>query len=336
MVYSRHRPWICACLVLLAVVRMGGPGTVLGGEPLPSWNEGAVRTAILDFVARVTRERGPDFVPIAERIAVFDNDGTLWSEQPMYFQSAFAIDRVKALAIAHPEWKDQQPYKAALEGDTKTVFSRSEAALAALVMASHSGITTDELEVSVKEWLATARHPRFQRPYTDLVFQPMLEVLDLFRENGFKTYIVSGGGIEFMRHWVPRTYGIPPEQIVGSSLKLKYELRDGKPILRQLPELDFLDDRAGKPVAIQKFIGRRPIAAFGNSDGDFEMLEWTTTGIGQRFGLVVHHTDAERDWAYDRNSSVGRLDKVLDEAPRRGWTMVDMQRDWKVIYPFQK
>jgi hypothetical protein len=331
-----RRLWLFAYLVLLAAVCMRGPGPVIGAEPLPSWNEGAARTAILDFVARVTREGGPDFVPVAERIAVFDNDGTLWSEQPMYFQVAFAIDRVKDLALAHPEWKDKQPYKAALEGDTKTVFSRSEAALAALVMASHSGITTDELDVSVKGWLATARHPRFQRPYTDLVFQPMLEVLDLFREKGFKTYIVSGGGIEFMRYWVPRVYGIPPEQIIGSSLKLKYELRDGKPVLRQLPELDILDDRDGKPVAIQKVIGRRPIAAFGNSDGDFEMLEWTTTGGGRRFGLVVHHTDAEREWAYDRNSSFGRLDKVLDEGPRRGWTMVDMQRDWKVIYPFQK
>jgi len=336
MVVLRFRIRLFAWLSLLAGAGGFMAGAAIAADPLPSWNAGAARSAILEFVDRVTQEGDHDFVPREERIAVFDNDGTLWSEQPLYFQATFAIDRVKALAREHPEWKEKQPYKAVLEGDTQVAFSRSEAALAMLVMATHSGVTTEELEASVKEWLATAKHPRFQRPYTDLVFQPMLEVLNLFREHGFKTYIVSGGGIEFMRQWAPRSYGIPPEQIVGSSLKLKYELRDGKPVLRQLPEVEFLDDGAGKPIAIQKFIGRRPIAAFGNSDGDFEMLEWTTTGAGRRFGLVVHHTDAEREWAYDRNSSVGRLDKVLDDGPKRGWTMVDMQRDWKVIYPFQK
>jgi phosphoglycolate phosphatase-like HAD superfamily hydrolase len=305
-------------------------------DPLPSWNDGTSKKSILDFVTRVTKEGGPDFVPVAERIATFDNDGTLWSEQPVYFQFAFAMDRIKALAPQHPEWKEKQPFKAVLDNDLTTLARAGERGFMELVAATHTGMTSQEFEGIVKDWLATARHPRFNRPYTDLVYQPMLEVLAHLRANGFKTYIVSGGGIEFMRPWVPRAYGIPPEQVVGSSVKVRYELRDGKPVFVRLPEIDFIDDKAGKPVGIHKFIGRRPVAAFGNSDGDYEMLQWTTAGSGPRFGLIVHHTDAEREWAYDRESAVGRLDKALDQAPKSGWVVVDMKKDWKVIYPFQK
>jgi phosphoglycolate phosphatase-like HAD superfamily hydrolase len=307
-----------------------------GADPLPSWNDGPAKKAILDFVARVTKEGGPDFVPVAERIATFDNDGTLWSEQPIYFQVEFAMARVKALADKHPEWKDKQPFKAALEGDVKALASEGERRWVELITATHAGMTTEEFEEIVKDWLATARHPRFKRPYTDLVYQPMLELLAYLRANGFKTYVVSGGGIEFMRPWTEKVYGIPPEQVVGTSIKTKFELRDGKPVLLRLPEIDFIDDKAGKPVGIGKFIGRRPIMAFGNSDGDLEMLQWTTMTKGPRFGLIVHHTDAEREWAYDRDSFVGRLDKALDDAPKQGWVVVDMKKEWKVIYPFEK
>lgn len=305
-------------------------------DPLPSWNDGPSKKAILDFVAKVTKEDGPDFVPVAERIATFDNDGTLWSEQPMYFQLLFALDRVKALADKHPEWKEKQPFKAAIEGDHKALAASGEKGLVELIMASHAAMTTEEFEEIVKDWLKTAKHPRFKRPYTELVYQPMLELLAYLRANGFKTYIVSGGGIEFMRPWVEKVYGIPPEQVIGSSIKVKYELRDGKPVLVRLPQIDFIDDKAGKPVGIHKFIGRRPIMAFGNSDGDLEMLQWTTAGKGPRFGLIVHHTDAEREFAYDRASHIGRLDKASEEAPKHGWVLVDMKKDWKLIYPFQK
>jgi hypothetical protein len=291
-------------------------------DPLPSWNEGPAKKSILDFVGKVTSKASKSFVPVEERIAVFDNDGTLWTEHPMYFQLAFALDRVKTLAPKHPEWKDKEPFKAVLEGDMKALMAAGERGLVELIMASHAGMTTDEFDDIVKDWLATAKHPRFKKPYTELVFQPMLEVLAYLRSNGFKTYIVSGGGIEFMRPWTEKVYGIPPEQVVGSSIKLKYELRDGKPVLMRLPEVDFIDDKTGKPV--------------GNSDGDLEMLEWTTAGAGSRFGLIVHHTDAEREYAYDRKSPFGRLDKALDEAPKRGWTVTSMKTDWKVIYPFEK
>jgi phosphoglycolate phosphatase-like HAD superfamily hydrolase len=297
-------------------------------EPLASWNDGQAKRAIVDFVQRVITTGGADFVPVPERIAVFDNDGTLWIERPMYVQLAFVLDRVKALAPAHPEWKDKQPFKAALEGDLKTVADGGEHALLELVMATHAGMTTD--------WLATAKHPRFNRPYTELVYQPMLELLTYLRANGFKTYIVSGGGIEFMRPWTERIYGIPPEQVVGSSIKTRFELSEGKPVLVRLPEINFIDDKAGKPVGIHQHIGRRPIAAFGNSDGDLQMLQWTAAGNGLRFALIVHHTDSEREWAYDRQSHVGRLDKAFDEAKANGWTLVDMMKDWKVIYPFQQ
>jgi len=302
-------------------------------EPLPSWNEKQAKRAIVDFVQRITSDGGPDFVPLQKRIAVFDNDGTLWIEKPMYVQLAFALDRVKALALTHPEWKDKQPFKAALEGDLKTVAAGGEHALLELIMATHAGMTTDAFARVVKDWLATAKHPRFNRPYTELVYQPMLELLTYLRANGFKTYIVSGGGIEFMRPWTEKVYGIPPEQVIGSSIKTRFELSDGKPVLVRLPEINFIDDKAGKPVGIHMHIGRRPIAAFGNSDGDLQMNQWTTAGSGARFGLIVHHTDADREYAYDRQSSVGRLDKALETAKRQGWAVVDMKQDWKRIFP---
>ena len=302
-------------------------------DALPSWNKSPSKQAIIQFVNNVTTENSPHHVPPAERIAVFDNDGTLWSEQPMYFQLAFALDRVKALAPKHPEWKHTQPFKAALEGDLKTLFAGGEHALLELVMATHAGNTTEEFSQIVKHWLATAKHPKSNRPYTEMVYQPMLELLAYLRTNGFKTYIVSGGGIEFMRPWTEQVYGIPPEQVIGSSIKTEFEMRDGTPLLVRLPEINFIDDKAGKPVGINQHIGRRPIAAFGNSDGDLQMLQWSCAGSGERLCLFVHHTDAEREWAYDRDSSIGRLDKGLDEAKRLGWTVVDMEHDWNSIYP---
>ncbi|MHC4517430.1 MAG: HAD family hydrolase [Planctomycetota bacterium] len=305
-------------------------------DPLPSWNEGPAKQAIVDFVKHVTAPGSPGFVSTPERIATFDNDGTLWAEQPMYFQLAFVLDRVKALAPAHPEWKEKQPFKAVLEGDLKAVFAGGEHALLELVMETHAGTTTEEFEQIVKDWIAKARHPKSGRLYTEMVYQPMLELLAYLRSNGFKTYIVSGGGIEFMRPWSEEVYGILPEQVIGSSIKTKFELRDGKPVLVRLPEINFIDDKAGKPVGINQHIGRRPIAAFGNSDGDLQMLQWTAAGSGSRFCLYVHHTDAEREFAYDRESSIGRLDKGLDEARAKGWTVVDMKGDWKRIFSFEK
>jgi phosphoserine phosphatase len=311
-------------------------GVANAQDALPSWNDGSTKQAILNFVTTVTREGSPDFVPPAERIAVFDNDGTLWTEQPMPVQMVFALDRVKLLAPQHPEWKDKQPFKAVLEGDMKTLAEAGERGLVELVMATHAGMTTDEFSKIVTDWLATARDPRFKRPYTELVYQPMLELLAYLRANGFKTFIVSGGGIEFMRPWAERVYGISPEQVVGSSIKTKFEMRDGRPTLFRLPELNFNDDKAGKPVGINQHVGRRPIAAFGNSDGDLEMLQWTTMTGGVRFGLIVHHTNAEREYAYDRNVTLGRLDTALDAAALNKWTVVDMKRDWKVIFPPEK
>jgi hypothetical protein len=286
------------------------------GDPLPSWNDGATKAAIVDFVGRVTTQNGPYFVPPAERIATFDNDGTLWIEQPMYVQLAFVLDRVKAMAPMHPEWKDKQPFEAVLDGDLKAVAASGEKGVAELVAVTHAGMTTAEFEKIVTEWLATARDRRFQRPYTELVYQPMLELLAYLRASGFKTFIVSGGGIEFMRPWTDRIYGVPPEQVVGSSIKTRFEMRDSTPVLFRLPDLNFIDDKTGKPIGINEHIGRRPIAAFGNSDGDLEMLQWTTLGAaGARFGLFVHHTDAEREYAYDRQSHFGKLDLAL--APQR-------------------
>ncbi len=327
-------------LIALLVAGLFGSGSSraqsTAPDPLPSWNDGLTMKSITDFVARATTQGGTDFVSSAERIATFDNDGTLWSEQPMYFQMAFALDRVKTLAPQHPQWKSTQPFKAVLEGDLKALMAAGEKGAVELTMAIHAGMTTDEFEGIVKAWLASARHPRFQRPYTDLVFQPMIELLAYLRANGFKTYIVSGGGTEFMRPWTENVCGIPPEQVVGLSIVEQYQLKDDKPRIMRLPSIDFIDDGPGKPVGIHKFIGRRPVFAAGNSDGDLQMPQWTTLTAGARFGLIVHHTDAEREYAYDRQSAFGRLDKAPDEAPKRGWLTVDVKRDWKVIYPFQK
>jgi phosphoserine phosphatase len=305
-------------------------------RPLASWNDGAARQAILDFVGRTTTQGSSDFVPPAERIAVFDNDGTLWAEQPMYFQLAFALDRIRSLAPQHPDWKTKKPFKAVLEGDIKGVLASGASGLMQIVAASHAGTTTEEFERIVTDWIASARHPTSKRRYDEMVYQPMLDVLTYLRANGYKTFIVSGGGVEFMRPWVERVYGIPPEQVVGSRAKVKYEVRDGVPVLVRLPEIDLNDDKAGKPVGIHQVIGRRPTIAFGNSDGDFEMLEWTTGAPGPRLGVIVHHTDGEREWAYDRESHIGQLARGLDEGPKRGWIVVDMKSDWRTIYPFQQ
>jgi phosphoserine phosphatase len=319
---------------LLAFVGMVLLGTTLRGAdgPLASWNDGPSKRAILDFVGNVIREGSPDFVRTEDRIAVFDNDGTLWSEQPYYNHVAFALDRIKALAPKHPEWRDKPALRAVLDGNIKAVLAGGPRDRLELLAATHAGMTTGEFEQIVTDWLATAKHPRFERPYTELVYQPMHELLAFLRDNGFKTYIVSGGAVEFMRSWTERVYGVPAEQVVGSRIKLKYELRDDQPALVRLPEIDFIVDGPGKPVGIHQVIGRRPIAAFGNSDGDYEMLRWTTAGPGRRLGLIVHHTDAEREYAYDSDSQVGRLVKALDEAPKRGWTVVDMRHDWRRVF----
>jgi haloacid dehalogenase-like hydrolase len=320
--------------IALSIAALAAAGTALAqSDPLPSWNEGPAKARIVGFVQAVTDKGSKEYVAPADRIAVFDNDGTLWSEQPAYFQLLFAIDRVKALAPKHPEWKTKQPFKAAIEGDMKALAASGEKGLLELVMATHAGNTPEEFQAIVRGWLATARHPKFNRPYTELVFQPMLELLDYLRANGFKTYIVSGGGIEFVRAWSQGVYGIPPEQVIGSSVKTKYEVRNGQPVIVRLPEINFIDDKAGKPVGINQHIGRQPIAAFGNSDGDFQMLEWVTSAPGARLGLLVHHDDAEREYAYDRQSHIGKLDRGLDEGPKRGWTIVSMKRDWNRINP---
>ena len=321
-------------LVALCVAGLALPA--FAADPLPSWNDTPQKKAIVTFVERVTKEGSPDFVPPSERIATFDQDGTLWAEQPMYFQLFFALDRVRALSPRHPEWKEKEPFASLLKGDVKGALAGGERAMIEIVMATHAGMTTEEFAQIVREWIATARHPKTGRFYTEMVYQPMLELLAYLRANGFRTFIVSGGGIEFMRPWTEKVYGIPPEQVIGSSIKTKFGMRDGKPVLVRLPEIDFIDDKEGKPVGIHRHIGRRPIAAFGNSDGDLAMIQWTTAGSGARFALLVRHTDAEREWAYDRSSSIGRLDKALDEAQAKGWTIVDMKNDWKVVFPFEK
>jgi phosphoserine phosphatase len=306
-------------------------------DPLPSWNDGAVKQSIVAFVAATTKAGSPDFVPPAERIAVFDNDGTLWAEQPMYFQLAFALDRVRALAPQNPRWKTEEPFASILAKDIPTALAGGEKSIVEIIMATHAGMTTDAFAKVVAEWLATAKHPRFDRPYTELVYQPMLELLAYLRANGFKTFIVSGGGIEFIRVFSDRVYGIPPEQVVGSTIATKFELqKDGVPVLMREPKVDFIDDGPGKPVGIEKFIGRHPIFAFGNSDGDQQMLEWTAAGKGKRLLGLVHHTDAEREWKYDHPSAVGQLDKALIEANAKGWSVVDMKKDWKRVFPFDE
>jgi hypothetical protein len=328
----RRLPCVRIALAVFATVPAGQAAAA--DDPLPSWNHGPAKAAIVRFVGDVTKPGGPGFVPAEERIAVFDNDGTLWSEQPYYNQVAFALDRIKALAPEHPEWKEKPAFRAALEGDVKAVLAGTARDRLELVAASHAGMTTDEFDRIVREWIATSRHPRSQRPYTEMVYRPMRELLAYLSAVGFTTYIASGGGAEFMRPWTERVYGIPPERVVGSTIRVKYEDRDGRPSLVRLPEIDFIDDGPGKPVGIHRQIGRRPILAFGNSDGDYEMLRWTTAGPGLRLGLILHHTDAEREWAYDRHSAVGRLSRALDEAPRRGWIVVDMKAGWKTVFGF--
>jgi phosphoserine phosphatase len=328
---NRHAPTFFANVLALTLII--ATTAVRAADELPSWNEGKAKQAIVSFVEKVITPGSKDFVPPAARIATFDNDGTLWAEQPMYFQLFFAVDRVKALAPQHPEWKTKEPFASILKGDMKAALAGGDRALIDILMATHAGMTTDEFETIVNNWISTARHPVTKRLYTEMVYQPMLEVLAYLRANGFKTFIVSGGGIEFMRPWAERVYGIPPEQVIGSYGKTKFEMRASGPVLVKLPQVNIIDDNEGKVVGINEQIGRRPIAAFGNSDGDLPMLQWTMDGDGPRFALYVHHTDAAREWAYDRTSSIGRLDKGLDSAMTRGWIVVDMKSDWKVIYP---
>jgi phosphoserine phosphatase len=317
------------CLLTFIFVSLGiGLADVHATDPLPSWNDGPAKEAIMTFVQNTTDKSGPYFVEPAERIATFDNDGTLWAEKPMYFQLFFALDRVKELAPQHPEWQDKEPFASLLKGDVKAAMAGGMKSILEIVMATHAGMTTAEFEKIVKNWIGTARHPQTKRLYTEMVYQPMLELLAFLRANGFMTFIVSGGGIEFMRPWTEKVYGIPPEQVVGSSIKTRYEMRDSGPVLVRLPEMNFIDDKDGKPVGINSHIGRRPVAAFGNSDGDRQMLEWATVGRGIGLALLVHHTDAEREYAYDKGT-----EKALGEAQAKGWTVVDMKKDWKVIYP---
>ncbi|WP_237684105.1 HAD family hydrolase [Pseudaminobacter soli (ex Zhang et al. 2022)] len=327
-----HFKW----LAMIALMAVWASAAAAQTDPLPSWSDGPTKQAIIGFVTDVTREGSPDFLPVAQRIATFDNDGTLWIEQPIYVQFAFALDRVRELAPQHPEWSRTQPFKDVLEGKMEALAGLGEHAAVEIVATTHAGMTPDQFLQIVKNWLATAEHPRFQRRYVELLYQPMLEVLSYMRANGFATYIVSGGGIEFMRAFAPEQYGIPPEQIVGSSIVTTFERRDGLPDLFRLPKVNFVDDGPGKPVGINQHIGLRPVAAFGNSDGDLEMLQWTTEAGKRRLGVVVRHTDAEREYAYDRDSKVGRLDKALDAAVLDRWAVVDMKHDWKVIFPFEK
>jgi hypothetical protein len=324
-----HRSLALTLLLFLCLL----PSAKAQNDPLPSWNNTTPRQTIIDFVRRVTRQGSPDFVPVDQRIATFDNDGTLWVEKPVPVQLFFVIDRVHQLAPKHPTWKTTQPFKGVLEGDMKAAAATGEKGLIQLMAATHTGMTTDEFQKIVTDWIATAQHPRFKRPYTQCVYQPMLELLAYLRSNGFKTYIVSGGGIEFMRPWTERVYGVPPEQVIGSSAKTKFEIVNGQPVIMRLPEINFIDDKEGKPVGINQYIGRRPIAAFGNSDGDQQMLEWTAAGPGPHLMLLVHHTDAVREYAYDRQDKLARLDKALDEAEAKGWIIVDMKNDWKTIFP---
>lgn len=327
---------LSSVVAVLALALLYGAAPVMAGDALPSWNDGPARQAIIDFVARVTRTGGADHVKPEERIAVFDNDGTLWTEYPVYSQLLFALDRLRELAPQHPEWRRKQPFKAALSGDVKTLAASGERGAVEILAATHAGNTTEEFKAIVARWLETAEHPKFKARYDRLAYQPMLELLDYLRANGFKTYIVSGGGVEFMRAFAERVYGVPPEQVIGSSIVTKYALVDGRPVLKREAKVNFIDDKEGKPVAINQFIGRRPIAAFGNSDGDLQMLRWTTAGEGPRFALIVRHDDEAREAAYDRKSAIGRLDRALDEAGPRGWTVVSMKNDWKAIFPAAK
>jgi hypothetical protein len=331
---GRHQKFLTAALIGMAALTATQSRAA---DPLPSWNDTGPKKAIISFVEKVTKEGSPDFVPVPERIATFDNDGTLWCEQPMYFQLLFALDRVKALAPQHPEWKTKEPFASLLKGDVKAALAGGDKAILQVVMATHAGMTTAEFEKIVKDWIATAKHPKTGKPLLEMVYQPMIELLSYLRANGFKTFIVSGGGIEFMRPWTEKVYGIPPEQVVGSSIKTKYEMRDGKPVLIRLAEINFIDDKTGKPVGINSHIGRRPIAAFGNSDGDRQMLEWTQAGSGARLMMLVHHDDAKREFAYGAKSHIGTFsDSLMEEANKSGWTVISMKDDWKQIFPFEK
>jgi hypothetical protein len=329
-----HKIILAATLVGLAAFTFN---LAQAQDPLPSWNDGAAKTAIETYVAKVTTTGSPDFVPVPERIATFDNDGTLWCEQPLYVQLFFALDRVKALAPQHPEWKTNEPFASLLKGDVKAALAGGEHGVLEIVMATHAGMTTDEFNQTVKDWIATAKNPVTKRPFKEMVYQPMVELMAYLRANGFKTFIVSGGGVEFMRPWTEAVYGVPPEQVVGSSGKLKYELRDGQPVLMKLPEINFIDDKAGKPVGINQYIGRRPIAAFGNSDGDQQMLEYTQAGGGARLLMLVHHDDAKREFAYGAQSPIGTFsDALLAEAKAKNWNVISMKDDWNKIFAFEK
>jgi phosphoserine phosphatase len=328
---GRVRKW-SAGIGLVTLIVAWSPG-LWAADPLPSWRDTGTRETLVKFVTEAASEGSPGYIPESERIAVFDNDGTLWSEKPAYFQLYFAMDRVRAMAGQHPEWKTTQPFKAVLENDMDALVASGKKGLLELVMASHADNTASEFDAIVRQWLATARHPTRNVPYTDLVYQPMLELLAFMRAHGFQTWIVSGGGIEFLRVWAEEVYGIPPSQVVGSSIKTRFEIRDGEPVIVRLPEIDFIDDKEGKPVGIHRHIGRRPVAAFGNSDGDLQMLQYTAGGTGPRLMAYIRHTDDEREWAYDRKTHVGQLDKGLDEANRLGWLVVDMKTDWSRIYP---
>jgi phosphoserine phosphatase len=331
-----HGSWLVRVISLMFVALLWSSACLAARDPLPSWNDGPTKQQIEAFVKKVSTSGSADFVEPEKRIAVFDNDGTLWAEQPVYFEFFFVLDQVRAQAPQHPEWKTTEPFKSALAGDMKGLAASGEQGAAQLMAATHAGMTTEEFAQRVNQWVSTARHPKTHRVYTEMVYQPMLELLHYLRDNGFKTYIVSGGGQDFMRAWAEAVYGIPPEQVIGSEGELKFELRDGKPVLVKESKVALVDDHAGKPVGIERFIGRKPIFAFGNSDGDQQMLEWVASGDGARFAGLVHHTDAGREFAYDRNSPVGKLDKALDEATAKGWTVVDMKKDWKQIFPPEK
>ncbi|MBB01270.1 MAG: haloacid dehalogenase [Planctomyces sp.] len=321
------------CLMTVCSLAFSSATLSQAADPLPSWNDGASKTAILQFVEESQNADGDQFIPVAERIAVFDNDGTLWSEQPAYFQLLFAIDRIREMAKDHPEWKTEQPYKAVLDGDLKALAASGKEGILKVVATTHAGMTTEEFDAIAREWLETARHPKTGRLYPEMVYQPMLELLDLLHESDFEVYIVSGGGVDFIRAFANKTYGIPPERTIGSMIETEFKMQGGKATLVRTPKIAFIDDGPGKPIAIQKIIGRRPVFAFGNSDGDLQMQQWTASGSGPYFCGIVHHTDAEREWAYDRDSHIGRLDKALTEADKLGWTVVDMKNEWRVIYP---
>lgn len=323
--------------VLVLLTLCLSPTVAAAADPLRSWNDCPAKQKILDFVARTTAKHGPDYLPLGDRIATFDNDGTLWSEQPYYNQFAFVVDRVRAMAPAHPEWRDKEPFRTLLSGDAIKLANFGENDFIDLLKVTHAGMTADQFNAEVVAWISTARHPRFGTLYTQLTYQPMVEVLAYLRANGYKTFIVSGGGVDFMRPWTERAYGIPPQQVAGSSIKVQFSLQNDKPVLLRLPTVDFIADGPGKPVGIYQYIGKQPVIAFGNSDGDLQMLQYTTVGAGKklRLGLIVHHTDAVREWAYDRDSKIGRLRVALDQAPERGWQVIDMKNDWRTIFSFQ-